>query len=61
MTIDREEITRRAVAAFEHAAGRLSDRGVSDLEIGRAMVAAGLSRWSRAVTGQQLVDCPTSA
>lgn len=56
MTTDREDIARRATAAFEHAAGRLAERGVSDIEIGRALVAAGLSRWSRAVSGQQLVD-----
>lgn len=53
---DREELARRATAAFDHAAGRLADRGVSDLELGRAMVAAGLSRWSRAVSGQELVN-----
>lgn len=56
MATDREDVARRATAAFEHAAERLAERGVSNIELGRAMVAAGLSRWSRDAFGRELVD-----
>jgi hypothetical protein len=41
---------------LEAAGDRLAERGVSDADIGRALVAAGLSRWSRAVGAEVLVQ-----
>ena len=46
---DRHEMTQRIGRAFEAAAERLAARGCSEAEIGKAMVATGLSIWSRAV------------
>lgn len=53
---DVPQTTRRAVRAYEAASELLADRGVSDAENGRAMVAAGLSRWSRAVEPEALIE-----
>lgn len=53
---DGEDIARRATRAFEAAGDRLAERGVSDADIGRALVAAGLSRWSRGVNSVELVE-----
>jgi len=53
---DGEDTARRATRAFEAAGDRLAERGVSDADIGRALVAAGLSRWSRAVGAEVLAE-----
>lgn len=53
---DRPEATRAVAAALDHALDRLSGRGVSDLELGRAAVAAGLSRLSRSMSAAELSD-----
>ncbi|WP_156394097.1 hypothetical protein [Methylobacterium sp. Leaf94] len=53
---DSEENARRATRAFEAAGDRLAERGVSDSDIGRALVAAGLSRWSRSVGAEVLAE-----
>lgn len=53
---DPNETARRAMRAFEHAGNRLAERGVDDAEIGKAMVAAGLSRWSRAISAKALAE-----
>lgn len=53
---DGEDTARRATRAFEAAGDRLAERGVSDVDIGRALVAAGLSRWSRTVGAEVLAE-----
>lgn len=53
---DGENTAQRATWAFEAAGDRLAERGVSDADIGRALVAAGLSRWSRAVGAEVLAQ-----
>ncbi|WP_407528156.1 hypothetical protein [Methylobacterium oryzisoli] len=53
---NRDDIVRALAGALDVAAHRLTQGGASDLEVGRAMVAAGLSRWARAIPAEQLVD-----
>lgn len=53
---DVPDSTRSAVRAYEAASERLAERGLPDAENGRAMVAAGLSRWSRAIGPEALVE-----
>ncbi|WP_131473068.1 hypothetical protein [Methylorubrum extorquens] len=53
---DRIEVARRTVRALDLAGDRLTESGASDLEVGRAMVAAGLSRWSRTMRAEQIVE-----
>jgi hypothetical protein len=53
---DVPDSTRSAVRAYEAASERLAERGLPDAENGRAMVAAGLSRWSRAMPPETLVE-----
>ena len=53
---NREEVVRALAGALDVAAHRLTEGSASDLEVGRAMVAAGLSRWARAISAEQLVD-----
>ena len=57
MMIDKDETARRVARAFRSAADKLHDeRGVPDAEIGKAMVAIGLSFWSKAATSASLVE-----
>lgn len=53
---DREQVSRITARSFDAATERLKERGVSDLELGRALLAAGLSRWSRAMPADQFVN-----
>ncbi|WP_407530130.1 hypothetical protein [Methylobacterium oryzisoli] len=53
---NREEIVQALTGIFDLTAHHLAESGASDLEVGRAMVATGLSHWARAVSAEQLID-----